>query len=57
MIGESMQTTSKVWHGRVYQLMSQNRSSHYASLPVLFNPLPTSTNREVRVYMQSKLTV
>jgi len=27
-------------------LSSEKRSSHYTSLPAVFNPLPTSTNRE-----------
>jgi len=31
----------------VYQLSSEKRSSHYTSLPAVFNSLPTSTNWEV----------
>jgi len=42
-----MQTTFKALHAPVYQLLSENWSSHYALLPGVFNPLPTSTNQEV----------
>jgi len=39
--------TSKVSRTRVYQLLSEKRSSHYTLLSAAFNPLPPSTDREV----------
>jgi len=36
--------TQKVSRTPIHQLLSERQSSHYASLPVVFNPLP---NREV----------
>jgi len=46
MTGEPMQTASKALRARVYQLLSENQSSHYAFLPAMFNPSPKSTNQE-----------
>jgi len=41
MTGEPTHTASKVLHDPVYQLLSEMWSSHYASLPTVFNPLYT----------------
>jgi len=45
--GKSTQNVSKASHAPVYQLSSEKGSSHYASLPAVFNPLPSSMDREV----------
>jgi len=47
MTGETTQTKFKVSHALVYQLSSEKQSSHYASLPAVFNPLSFSTDQEV----------
>jgi len=44
MMGKS---TQGVAYASVYQVSSEKSSSHYASLPAVFNPLPNSTNQEV----------
>jgi len=49
MTGETMQTASKMSCAQVDQLLSEKQSSHYTSqsLPAAFDPLPSSTDREV----------
>jgi len=49
MTGEPTQTTSKVSHVQVYQLLSEKQSSHYALLPAAFNPLPPSMDQKATV--------
>jgi len=54
MTGEPTQTASKASHAPVYQLSSQKWSTHYTSLPAVFNLLLTSMNREVFEYVASR---
>jgi len=42
-----MQTASKTSRTWVHHLSSEKQSSHYASLPAAFNPLPPSMDQEV----------
>jgi len=48
MTGEPTQTISKALHVLVYQLSSEKGSSHYASLPTVFNLLPTSKKKYLK---------
>jgi len=47
MTGEPMHTASKVLCIPVCQLLSEKRSSYYASLPAVFNLLYSSTNQQL----------
>jgi len=40
---------------QAYQLLSEKRSSHYASLPAVFNPLPTSI--QIEKYLKSNCVI